>query len=1250
MSSVETRPLSRPNTSKQNTNQNETRDEFNKFDVCARDIGRLVIKTILQKPEVPLNESLNRFFFDSWLSKNNSNLSLAEKFSIELLTELQRSISDVTSKISLDENENEWLAIKNGNIYLREALISKTLCSLGMEAYDNILKEFNGKIPVLQEIRRAILPSIFSEFPFTDDLEENELSNIERIFTDDVPRSTILSNDIDLIQNHRKTNIALPVIEHTNLENIEESNNNNPNNNDNQLQHQHTKGLSGNKYNRFKTWHECFCEIKERLKQQDIQVRDFFIEKDNLYQKIETLNLTINNQNITYDTLLNEKKQSDYQYFELRKLYNERIKEFEEITKSLQLEFINSQSFKRMYRSQSFQLVELQTQRDLVQEKLNAMIHNQLPDIRLDFRIISEENNNLKLIINNINNELLAANNIIEKYNNRSNESKEMLIIKVALLNRNFQNIERFVNNDENIIKLTANATAPLNSDNHSDNLIDYMDQWLNLLTKSYLSYQLLIKDLKNTIKTERELLFNRDIEYKNDLNQLRSQHRDEIKNIEENHSFEIMGKNDIILQLQLQIDSLKEEKVQLNNEIDEINENFNENLEIEIKEWKNEMNYVTDRMIVAENRVNMFECDNFYIQSNNKLKILNNTLNNEIIICNNNYNEISKLCDLLISDINSMNRRILLLIGSIPTRTARFQTQNTSNHPSRQATPRTLHTTTTTTPRTSRIDNASNNHDIKYQQLLIHKDIEHDKYIIQINQLSDLIPILLNKVNKQSNIINELTLQNEIKSEMNENNCMKNEFNYTTIHKNYQNLIINYENLKLQNELLINNNNFYRIKIENNEMLLNDFNNCEKIEIPLLIDTSIEYENENETMKNTARSFRPVSNKFATSTPNYRPFSTKMSIHSIHNNTDNGFNNDNNNDEMNEIQSFEELSFQHQLQLQLQQQSTSDQNDFRSIIMFDQKFRTTDSNHNSAANSIDSPGQLNATTELEYMRRKFFSLQDLYCQLIETIDFNANNNTNIFQSFNNNSNNNNNNQQIIELNDNNNELKEMRIINEKIKEEIENQKLKDLLFSFRREINYLNKTDENPNNNNETIENINNTDEHNPSLLLLKDTMNTNLINNVRNSMINQSITIDSITLQQTQTIFEQAIEQISDEFIQTSKTPIVLIEFIRKHEKLYAKELGIYSIIIRETKNLLKYLIEKLNEIKIHNDFHNDNDMQVEVDEDVEVGKLEKSHKTNFINNEINNLTNEIMNRMDWIFDVEKLTDKIVSYIVNN
>ena len=122
-------------------------------DKAALKIGRLILSTILSKPEVTVADSISRFFTDVWLSKSgtNSNLSTTDTMSINLLSNLHRSMT--ANNLPPDASIKQVAASQ------------KSIAAVACEALDTLILTFGQANPILTDIREALMPVIFMTLP-----------------------------------------------------------------------------------------------------------------------------------------------------------------------------------------------------------------------------------------------------------------------------------------------------------------------------------------------------------------------------------------------------------------------------------------------------------------------------------------------------------------------------------------------------------------------------------------------------------------------------------------------------------------------------------------------------------------------------------------------------------------------------------------------------------------------------------------------------------------------------------------------------------------------------------------------------------------------------------------------------------------------------------------------------------------------------------------------------------------------------
>lgn len=128
------------------------RQKFSERDQAALKLGRMIMGSILNKPEITTADSLSRFFFDAWLSQYGTTSGVVDSLSVDLLCYMQRVSNEVKYKCE-DEDEETY----------RNA--QKVICSAACSALDRLITECSDKLPILKDIRDAILPCLFISPP-----------------------------------------------------------------------------------------------------------------------------------------------------------------------------------------------------------------------------------------------------------------------------------------------------------------------------------------------------------------------------------------------------------------------------------------------------------------------------------------------------------------------------------------------------------------------------------------------------------------------------------------------------------------------------------------------------------------------------------------------------------------------------------------------------------------------------------------------------------------------------------------------------------------------------------------------------------------------------------------------------------------------------------------------------------------------------------------------------------------------------
>jgi uncharacterized protein YsxB (DUF464 family) len=119
-------------------------------DISALKIGRLILSTLIEQPEVSTADSLSRFFLDAWLAKYGSSFKKADGLSVELICNIERVANMSILAESVDGNSDHGKRNE------------KIVCAVACEALDVLVKEFGEMNPVLNSIRDAIFPCLFA--------------------------------------------------------------------------------------------------------------------------------------------------------------------------------------------------------------------------------------------------------------------------------------------------------------------------------------------------------------------------------------------------------------------------------------------------------------------------------------------------------------------------------------------------------------------------------------------------------------------------------------------------------------------------------------------------------------------------------------------------------------------------------------------------------------------------------------------------------------------------------------------------------------------------------------------------------------------------------------------------------------------------------------------------------------------------------------------------------------------------------
>jgi hypothetical protein len=120
-------------------------------DTAALRLGRLVLSSVLNQPEVTAADSISRFFTDIWLSKNGSELTAADTLSMTLMSNIQRSVAEHDPGVDAGPQKT--------------ATCQKSVAAVACEALDALILVFGKSNPVLADIREALMPVLFITEP-----------------------------------------------------------------------------------------------------------------------------------------------------------------------------------------------------------------------------------------------------------------------------------------------------------------------------------------------------------------------------------------------------------------------------------------------------------------------------------------------------------------------------------------------------------------------------------------------------------------------------------------------------------------------------------------------------------------------------------------------------------------------------------------------------------------------------------------------------------------------------------------------------------------------------------------------------------------------------------------------------------------------------------------------------------------------------------------------------------------------------
>ena len=116
-------------------------------DTAALRLGRLVMSTVLNQPEVTSADSLSRFFTDMWLSRSGGDFEASDSMSMTLMSNIQRAVAEFDPGVDAGP-----LKAANGQ---------KAVAAVACEALDALIAVFGKANPVLTDIREALMPLLF---------------------------------------------------------------------------------------------------------------------------------------------------------------------------------------------------------------------------------------------------------------------------------------------------------------------------------------------------------------------------------------------------------------------------------------------------------------------------------------------------------------------------------------------------------------------------------------------------------------------------------------------------------------------------------------------------------------------------------------------------------------------------------------------------------------------------------------------------------------------------------------------------------------------------------------------------------------------------------------------------------------------------------------------------------------------------------------------------------------------------------
>ena len=127
------------------------KDNLSEADKSALRLGRLVLSTVLNQPELSVPDAISRFFMDTWLAKNGSSITKADGLSVSLMTNLQKAFTEYDPGVDVGA--------------IQAASCQKTVAAIACETLDTLIQAFGDSNPVLYDIRESLMPLIYMNPP-----------------------------------------------------------------------------------------------------------------------------------------------------------------------------------------------------------------------------------------------------------------------------------------------------------------------------------------------------------------------------------------------------------------------------------------------------------------------------------------------------------------------------------------------------------------------------------------------------------------------------------------------------------------------------------------------------------------------------------------------------------------------------------------------------------------------------------------------------------------------------------------------------------------------------------------------------------------------------------------------------------------------------------------------------------------------------------------------------------------------------